>query len=238
MEEIDLKELFKIFWNRRLQIILIVAIFIVLGLIYTIGFVTPKYSSSTTLVLASQNSNASSAHDSSITATDITVNSKLVATYSDIATSKSVVRKVISNLDIDIDEEELKKNIKVASVADTEIIKITVSNEDKYKAEKIANEMSKVFIERVKEIYKIDNVQILDTAEVEDIPSNINHKRDIAIFAVIGLAIAACYVFILYMMDTTIKTAEDIETMCQLPVLASIPLYEEEMQKSKKGGRR
>lgn len=238
MEEIDLKELFKIFWDRKVQIILIVAIFIMLGVIYTIGFVTPKYSSSTTLVLASQNSNASSANNSSITATDITVNSKLVATYSEISTSNSVVRKVIPNLDMDIDEEELKKNIKVSSVKDTEIIKITVSNEDKYKAEKIANEMAKVFIERVKEIYKIDNVQILDTAEVEDIPSNINHKKDIAIFTGIGVIIATCYTLIVYMMDTTIKTAEDIEEMCQLPVLVSIPLYEEDMEKLKKGGRR
>ena len=43
MEEIDLKELVQIFWNKKLQIILIIAIFAVIGFIYTVGFVTPKY---------------------------------------------------------------------------------------------------------------------------------------------------------------------------------------------------
>ena len=52
MEEIDLKELFQIFWNKKVQIVLIVLIFMVIGVIYSVGFVTPMYSSSTTLVLA------------------------------------------------------------------------------------------------------------------------------------------------------------------------------------------
>ena len=41
MEEIDLKELVQLFWGKKVQIILIVAIFAVVGFIYTIGFVTP-----------------------------------------------------------------------------------------------------------------------------------------------------------------------------------------------------
>ena len=52
MEELDLKELFEIFWSKKVQIILIVLIFAVIGVIYTMGFVTPVYTSSTTLVLA------------------------------------------------------------------------------------------------------------------------------------------------------------------------------------------
>lgn len=48
MEELDLKELFNIFWSKKVAIILIVLIFIVIGVIYTIGFTVPMYSSSTT----------------------------------------------------------------------------------------------------------------------------------------------------------------------------------------------
>lgn len=39
MEELDLKELLMLFWNKKLKIILIIAIFMALGIIYTIGFV-------------------------------------------------------------------------------------------------------------------------------------------------------------------------------------------------------
>ena len=41
MEEIDLKELFLMFWKRKAEIILIIAIFIVIGFIYTSVFTKP-----------------------------------------------------------------------------------------------------------------------------------------------------------------------------------------------------
>lgn len=232
--EIDLRELLKVFWNKKIQITLIVAIFIVLGIIYTIGFVTPKYSASTTLLLASSNNKATA--EATITASDMTVNSKLVSTYSTLIKSKNILGTVISNLSIDIDEEILRKNIAVSAVKDTEVIEISVTNEDAKVAAKIANEIAKVFIEKVKEeFYKIENVHVVDVAEVEDEPSNINHPKDILIFATVGVIISFAYVFIGYMLDTTIKTSDEIESMLALPVIASIPIYEENLQKSRKG---
>ena len=41
MEELDLKELFNIFWHKKIEILLIVLIFGVIGVIYTMGFVYP-----------------------------------------------------------------------------------------------------------------------------------------------------------------------------------------------------
>ncbi|MCI8547858.1 MAG: hypothetical protein HFJ38_03105 [Bacilli bacterium] len=237
MEELDLKELFNIFWNKKVQIILIVLIFIVMGVIYTVGFTTPMYSSSTTLVLASSSNNQTTAN--TITATDITVNSKLVSTYSELVKSKNVLRQVISNLNIEVNESSLRNNVKVSSVKDTELIEITVTNENPTYASKIANEIAKVFTEKVKEIYNIDNVQVVDEAEISNTPSNINHKKDVVIFAFIGLVAAAGYVLIANMLDTTVKTAEEVEKEFKLPVLASIPIYDAEPQKVKgRGGRK
>ena len=51
MEELDLKELFTIFWNRRLEIVLITLITLAIGVIYSYFFIVPEYKSSTTLVL-------------------------------------------------------------------------------------------------------------------------------------------------------------------------------------------
>ena len=237
MEELDLKELFNVFWNKKLQIVLIVAIFAVIGIIYTIGFVTPMYSSYTTLVLATADSTATGAgQTNSITTTDVTLNSKLVSTYSEIVKSKNILRQVISNLSINISEETLKNNITVTSVNDTELIEITVSNENATYAAKVANEIAKVFTEKVKEIYNINNVHVVDEAEVSSAPSNINHMRDIVIFAFIGVVIAVAYVLIANMLDTTIKSPEDIEKGFGIPVIASIPLIESfEMER---GGRR
>ena len=242
MEEIDLKELFEIFWHKKAQIILIILIFMVLGVIYSVGFVTPMYSSSTTLVLAGTSSSADENQVSeSITTTDLTINSKLVATYSELVKSNNILGQVISNLGINIDAEELRQNVQVTSVEDTELIEITVSDQNPEYAARIANEIASVFEERIaKEIYNINNVHIVDEAVVETEPSNVNHAKDIVIFAFIGVVVAVMYVLIANMLDTTVKTQEDIEKSIKIPVLASIPLYDMDMEKLKKrkGGRR
>ena len=235
MEELDLKELFTMFWNKKVQIILIVAIFVVIGIIYTIGFVTPVYTSTTTLVLAGQTSDNTATNTTSdtITSTDLTLNSKLVGTYSELVTSDKVVRQVISNLGIDVDVEELKKNISVTSVENTELIEISVTNENPTYAMQIANETVELFKEQVAEIYNINNVHVVDAAEEEAVPSNVNHTKDVILFAFIGIVVAVMYVLIANMLDTTIKSREEIEKLYKVPVLAEIPFNTEE-----KGGRK
>ena len=240
MEELDLKELLEMFWEKKLQIILITAIFITIGVVYSLGFVVPKYQSTTTLLLAT-NSSADSTGTSSITTTDITVNSKLVSTYSDLVKSDKVIRQVISNLAIDADEEEIRNSVSVTAKSDTEIIEINVKNEDPVLAAKIANEIAKVFIDSIiKEYYGMENVYIVDEAEIETEPYNVNHIKDVAIFAFIGIVIASIYVLIINMLDTTIKSSEDIEKITGLTVLATIPIYEiidDKNKRKRRGGR-
>ena len=236
MEEIDLKELLSLFWSKIFQIILIVLIIAGIGVIYTYGFTVPKYSSSTTLVLTGAEQSIGADSSNSITATDVTLNSKLVSTYSELVKSSKVLRQVISNLGIDVSEEELRKNVTVKSVEDTEVIKITVTNQNAVYSAKIANEIAKIFSGMVSDIYNINNIYIVDEAEITDTPSNIHHSKDILIFAFAGIIIAITYVLISNILDTTIKSPEDVERGVGLPVLVTIP-YIENFGKEK-GGRR
>ena len=77
MEEIDLKEIISVFWEKKVTIILLMAIFMVIGFIYSSFFVVPKYSASTTLVLAQ----SSSKEDGTITTNDITLNSNVLSIW-------------------------------------------------------------------------------------------------------------------------------------------------------------
>ena len=235
MEEIDLKELLILFWHKKLQIMLIILTFVVIGIVYTMGFVEPKYTSSTTLLLATGN-NANSTN--SITTTDVTLNSKLVSTYSALVQSKSIIREVISNVGIDISEEELKNNITVTQEKDTEIIKISVTNENPTYAAKLANETANVFMKKITELYNINNIQVVDEAEIKQEPSNINHTKEVMIFVFIGIVVSLGYVLIANLLDTTIKSAEELEKQFNVSVLATIPLYNFETVKNKGGKRK
>ena len=222
-EEIDLKSIFKMLWDRKIAIIAIILICIVAGFIYTTFFVSPVYQATSTAILTS---NSGEEGQASVTQSEVTLNNSLLSTYQGIATSDSVVSKVISNLGLNISADTLKSQITVTSTTNTQIIKITVENADPSLAAKIANEIRQVFTERVAELYDMQNIKPLDDAKVPTSPSNVNHMTDIIIFAGIGIVLAVAYVFIANLLDNTVKSSSDIEKATGLNVIAEIPVYE------------
>lgn len=238
MEELDLKELFSMFWTRKVHIILITLIFMVIGAIYSYVFVTPKYMSYTTLLLATSSEDTNKS--STITTTDITLYNNLVSTYSELIRSKSVLIPVINNLNINKTEDALKEAITVSARKNTQIIEIDVIDSNPTEAKIIADEIAKVFMTQVSDIYKINNVHVVDEAEIATTPYNINHVKDIVMFAFIGLVVACIYVILANMLDTTVKTKEDVEKKLGLTVLTIIPLnnFDDMMKNNRKGGRR
>lgn len=226
--EMDLKELFNMFWSKKLEIFVIVILFVALGIFYTMYLVKPDYKSSTTLVLTKNTTD-----NETITQSEVSLNQKLVATYSTLIKSDNVLRQVIRNLRLNIDEEDLRKSVSVSLVNGTQLIEICVTNEVPRNAQIYASEITKVFISKVKDIYKIDNISLVDEAKIERTPYNVNHVKDIILFTFIGLVVAFVYVFIENLLDTTIKTAEEAEKRLTLNVLASIPNYDYKIKKER-----
>ncbi len=233
MEEIDLKELISMFMKRKVLIILVVIIFALLGAIYTIKFITPTYKSTTSLLLVQTGTNSNMYEKTnSITTSDLTLNSKLVNNYRDIAVSESVLSKVIQNLNLDITTEELKEMTSVTVKTDTEILNLTVEYTDPELACSIAKEIANVFIESVNNYYKLDNLNVLDEAKVSATPSNVHLAKNIIIFAFVGGILVAGYILLINMLDTTVKSDSDIEKALGVPVLASIVLTNENAKKN------
>ena len=223
-EEIDLKSIFKMFWDRKVGIVIIILLSIVAGYVYTTFFVSPVYKATSTAILTSNTETEEG--QSAVTQTEVTLNNSLLSTYRGIATSDSVVSKVISNLGLDISAETLKGEISVTSATNTQIIQIAVENANASLAAKIANEIRSVFTERVAELYDMQNIKPLDDAKVPTTPSNINHTKDIVMFACIGIVLAIIYAIIANLLDNTVKSSSDIEKAVGLNVIAEIPVYE------------
>ena len=221
MEELNLKQLINIIWNGKKYIIITIILSVLLGIGYSYFLVTPKYEASTTLVLAKAEEKATNEISTGITQTDLNINQNLVSTYRELIRSKTVIREVMENLKIkDLKETTLKNNITVSSVRDTELIEITVKDENPERATNIANEIAKVFTVHVAEIYNINNV---------------HHTKDIAVIALIGAILSIVCIIILSLLDTTVKTQEDIEKVTGMIILAEIPEISFDL---KVGGRR
>ena len=228
MEEIDLKELFYSLWKGKFFIILLAVIGLALGLSYSKFYITPMYKASTSLVLA-KGTGLDGSDDStdSITQSDITLNSKLVSTYGEIIKSRTVAKEVISELNLDMSVKEFISNISVESKKDTELLEITVRNEDSRVAVDIANYLAKAFAAKVADVYNINNVSVIDEAEENILPYNVNHTKNAAIFTCGGLFLACLIIFIKFYFNNTVSSQEDIEKGLGLPVLAVVPKYNE-----------
>ncbi|MFR1776564.1 MAG: YveK family protein [Clostridia bacterium] len=236
MEELNLKQLINIIWNGKKYIIITIILSVLLGIGYSYFLVTPKYEASTTLVLAKAEEKATNEISTGITQTDLNINQNLVSTYRELIRSKTVIREVMENLKIkDLKETTLKNNITVSSVRDTELIEITVKDENPERATNIANEIAKVFTVHVAEIYNINNVHVIDKAELNNVPYNVHHTKDIAVIALIGAILSIVCIIILSLLDTTVKTQEDIEKVTGMIILAEIPEISFDL---KVGGRR
>lgn len=220
-DEIDLKKVFQILWKSKETIIIITVIAILLGYIYTMYILKPKYTAYTKLIMVQTNSNSDSTQ--AVTSTDVNLNDKLIATYQSVTTTNSVVREVISNLNLDENEDDLKKEISVTTEKSTQVLKISVTDADPQKATDIANELSNVFSKKISEIYKIDNIYIMDKAELPDGPSNINHKKDILVFGLVGFVIAVIGVLLRNLFDNTVSSSEEVEKELNLIVLSEVP---------------
>lgn len=95
MEEIEIKEVFNIFWKKKFIIIAVAIIFAVVGGGYSVKFKKPMYKASTTLLLAQNYEQESNKQENEITQTDISLNQKLVSTYSELVKSKTVIKTVL-----------------------------------------------------------------------------------------------------------------------------------------------
>jgi len=227
MEEINLTDLLKYFVSKILIIILITVFCGLLGSVYALFIQTPMYKSKTTLLLANVSTFDSNVSASSGLSADITLNQKLVSTYREIMTSKRVLNQVIKKLDLNYEYNTLKKMITVDSVSNTEVISVTVKSTNPETAKNIANEVANTFCDEIVNIYQIQNVNIIDKAEVETTPYNINLVKQIVIYLIIGFVLGCAVVFIIYYFDTTLKTKEEIEEKVGLPVLGIIPFKKE-----------
>lgn len=227
MEELDLQEILYSFKKKIGIIIIITMLGAALGFLYSKFLVKPMYKASTTLVLAKSASAGNGATSSdSITQNDITLNQKLISTYGEIVKSRVVARSVINSEKLDMDIDKFISNISVSSKEGTEILEIIVKNDTPELSARLANSLAESFSQKVKEVYNIDNVSIIDEAEIPDEPYNMDTIKNIVMFGLGSFGVVCVIIFLATYFNNTVKNDEELERILGIKVLAVIPKVE------------
>ncbi|GAB6179472.1 YveK family protein [Desulfotomaculum defluvii] len=223
LEVIDLRDIWRIIKKGKWILISLPLIAMITSGIISFFVLTPRYEASTTLMVGKTYSGQDAMM---LQYNDILTANQLVKTYSQIAKSRTVVEKVMDSEKIDTTYESLSQSINIVPVKDTQLIQITVQHINPQRAARLANVTATVFIGKVTEIMKVDNVNIIDHAVVPSAPVKPNKKLNIVIAGVVGFMLALGIVFLLEFLDRTIKTGDDVQRHLELPVLGVIPKIE------------
>ncbi|NLX64746.1 MAG: hypothetical protein GX022_08255 [Clostridiaceae bacterium] len=126
------------------------------------------------------------------------------------------------------------KNISAASLAgrivvnqrgESRVIQISVNDTDPQMAMKLTNKVAEVLKKKIIEIMQIENVQIIDKAELQPNPVSPNKRMNYIIGVILGLIAGMGIILLIIYFDNTVKTPEDVKKHLNLPVIGTIPSF-------------
>ena len=226
---IDLLELFQVLWQKAWLIILCVVIGAASALVYTKFFVTPQYKSQSMIYVFAQNS-------AQTTISDLQIGSQLVIDLKTIATTREVVEVPIKELHLNYTYEQLVKKISIGNPTNSRLITITITDPDPVKAASISNSMADALRYRIGEIMNTETPAFVEKAVVAQRPSSPSLKKNVAIGGLLAGVLVCGALIVIYLLDDTIKSEEDVEKYLGKNVLAVFPTDStiEEKGKSKR----
>lgn len=222
--EIDLVELFYMYLGHIWQIALLFVLGAVVALLYTKILVTPQYTATAKIYVVS------ASNDSVVNLSDLQIGAQLTGDYEELLKIHPLLEEVIANLQLNMNYNQLLSSISISSPQNTRLLNVTVRNPSATQAAAIANEIAELAIQYLPEIMECAPPNMADRAIVPNSPSSPSTFRN-TILGGMAAAIVYCGILlVIFMMDDTFKSQEDIERYLGETPLCVIP--ETEAQKN------
>ena len=216
---IDVVQLFKILWKKKIAIILTAIVAAVLAFGVSSFVLTPEYSSTTRIYVVNRNQS----ENVGLTNQDLQAGTYLVKDYKEIILSQDVLEKVISNLKLEQSGKGLRKKIQVTVPVDTRIVSIVVKDDQPEEASRIANALREVAAEKIIKVTRVSDVTTLEEARPALTPSSPNIRRNTLLAFLAGGAAMVILVLLLELLDDRVKRPEDVEEVMQVALLGIVP---------------
>ena len=251
-EEIDIKDLMLAIWRKKW-----------ISLIYYIknnetedklfGSENTELSNinyvETDLVFASPNQNENMINQYTY---KVTIDSSVISNLNAFATSKSFLKVVLQELDVDdkIDIKDVQAGINIFGSENSDIMTLVVALEDKDVAQKISNKILNELTNKINKVYKIEEIitvngpTLLDKEGIEEVKDEIKKsinidennktsnkegetsgslKKKVILITIVGFVLACGVVVMEELFDGTVKDEEILEKATNSKTLAKIP---------------
>lgn len=199
------RTLWSILRRRGVFILLVVIVAVEGALIYTKVLVDPQYASTATVYLLRRDGQAVNVEPS-----DFSQALNVVEDCAYMMKSRTVLNKLIRQMELEMTWEELSQSITVTNPVNTRILEVTVQAGDPERAQEMADELCRVGMEHIADVMGFRQANQYEEASLPDEPSN---KRGTPFYCLVGLTVAVlCYV--LCLLEYMIKSqTHKVETM-------------------------
>ena len=218
-EEIEI-DLLDLFYYYRSKIVWIIAAFLIGALLS--GLVTqfaiaPKYTATSTMYMVSSSSG------SVVDLSDLNIGESISSDYVELIKTRPIIEGVIKDQHLDYTYEQMLNMLNLTVVANTRIIKIAVTSEDRVEAKNIANELAHKAEAQLPKLMDAPKPNIAEEAIVPEKKSSPSLTKNVMIGALLLTLLTLAVLTVMYLLDDTLKTAEDVEKHFGVMPLTVIP---------------
>lgn len=207
--------------HLKLVIALPVACALVTG-VYAFAFMRNTYTATASMYVLAQGSQGESG--SSNLSTDLNASQMISNDVSTLLTSDRVLDETAS--DLGLDSLDAYK-ISVTSETTSRVIGLSVTGPDAQTAADIANDMVDNVSGIAGEVMSVESVNAIDRAVAPSAPSGPNRALYVAVALLAGLFLAVAVVVVGDMLNTRVRSQEEVEELLDLPVIGRIPTLRE-----------
>ena len=199
-----------------------------LGALFTTGLllaIPPTYASTATLFISTPSTGVTDTYSATVTV------GQRAQSYADLAREPEVLERVAQRLDVDLSPSQLADQIQTSVIESTLLLRVDATADSPELAQQIASVESDEIIRLVKN---------LETPTDEDIPAPIiarvagkasfssdpvapNIPLNLGIGLLVSLLVGVTGALLRDLLDTSVKTSEDVEDMTDNALMATLP---------------
>ncbi|MBR5301679.1 MAG: hypothetical protein IKU38_02485 [Clostridia bacterium] len=229
---IDLIELGYELLDKLKYIVLVALIGMLISGVYVFKVAEEQYEAVSKLYILNSN-------DSVVNLSDLQLGNYLASDYREIFNTWEVKEMVRRNLNLPYTYDEMEKMLTISNPKDTRIIYIAVTSPNPQEAVDMANEYAVVVSDYVSRVMAAERPNTLSEAILPQKPVSPKKVKIILLGMLLGIALSAGLITLRFVLDDSIRSADDIEKYANLSVLSVIPvLNQKEIRKINRGKRR
>lgn len=238
MEEkrIEIMDIVNLAWRRLWLIALAFVICAGVAFGYCSLLVTPRYSATASILVTNGAITSVTEDKNTVSATDVSASLYLANTITDILKTPDIYKRVADEMGKGYSYQGLMGGTSVARRGDnTLFIDVSFSSTDPKEAMRVANKFVEISCDYITEFIPYSKASVASTA----IKASMTYPRTLVTTAASGIAGAAIVfvvVFIIEILNRSIKGEEDFTSRFNIPLLGAVPDFENaEINGYKKG---